>query len=232
MNPIILLIVAALCAMSGCSTGNPLKPGEAKMLSNATNGFASFVKQSENPSQSASQTYEETSTTERPLPARTEIVETTKRRDKSGAIVEQTKLMVLPEPTIEKTVTTRKAGTVVGASQRDTAREIGAVMRGMSGLIYLGAALLLLGVVSLFYPPLKLLVNSRTTSLAVAGVGIALILLPSLVADPRARIMFGIAGISGVVFVFLMVRNAQKQGWIDANKDGIHDHTQNPNKGV
>src|SRR5712671_5660622 len=67
-------------------------------------------------------------------------------------------------PSGEKQVITEKAATVVGASQKDTGREIAAKLSSLKGVVWLGVLVFLFGVASAVYPPLKLIVGSVTTS--------------------------------------------------------------------
>ena len=68
-------------------------------------------------------------------------------------------------PVVEREET--RAKTELGAAQKDTAREIGAKLASLKGIVWVGVALFIFGLASLFYPPLKLLIGSATTSLAV-----------------------------------------------------------------
>src|SRR6185436_7075741 len=152
-------------------TNRPLKPGGASIHSGmATNGapdFHSELKQPENPAQSATQNFERTTETELPLAAGTKVAESVTARDERGDPVTKERVLVLVEPTVQKTRVTEKAGTVIGAAQKDTAREIGVKLSSLKGMVWVGVALFVLGLASLFYPPLKLLIGSVTTSVAV-----------------------------------------------------------------
>lgn len=187
-----LILFFTLPLMSGCIV-RPLKPG---VSSTATGGLQASLKQSENPQQSSSQVVEETLTP-----------------------------IQFPSPPIGSNLppmaVTRRTTTTIGAAQKDTAREVGAYLRGMSGLMYIGAALLLFGVGSMFYPPLKALIGSTTTSMAIAAVGVALIALPSVIADPKIRIGMAVAVCAGIVYLYVHTRNAQKQGELNAIKEHI-----------
>ena len=88
------------------------------------------------------------------------------------------KTIVLAQPAVQKTRVTEKAGTVIGAAQKDTARELGAKLASLKGIVWVGVALFVFGLVSLVYPPLRLVVGSLTTSIAIAAGGVALMVLP------------------------------------------------------
>jgi hypothetical protein len=66
------------------------------------------------------------------------------------------KTMVLSQPAVQKTRVTEKAGTVLGAAQKDTAREIGAKLASLKGVVWIGVGLFVFGLVSLFYTHLEL----------------------------------------------------------------------------
>ena len=210
-----LYLVAAFVA--GCATNRPLKPGGASIHSGiATNGapeFRSELKQPENPAQSAAQNFERTTETELPLAAGTKVAETVTARDERGEPVTKEKVIVLAEPTIQKTRVTEKAGTVIGAAQKDTAREIGAKLSSLKGIVWLGAGLFVFGLASIFYPPLRVIIGSVTTSLAITGGGVALIVLPSLVVGNELLILGGVAVVVGAWF--LAHRHGRLRGMIE-----------------
>jgi hypothetical protein len=52
----------------------------------------------------------------------------------------------------------------LGAVQKDTAREVGAKLASLKGIVWVGVGLFLFGLASMFYPPLKLAIGSITTS--------------------------------------------------------------------
>ena len=151
------------------------------------------MKQPENPAKSASQTYERTTETELPLASGTRVMETVASREDRGQPVTREKSIVLAEPTVQKTRVTEKAGTVIGAAQKDTAREIGAKLSSLKGIVWLGAALFVFGLASLVWPPLRAIIGSVTTSLAISAGGIALMVLPTLVVGNELLILGGVA---------------------------------------
>jgi hypothetical protein len=52
-----------------------------------------------------------------------------------------------------------RATTELGAAQKDTARELSAKLASLKGIVWVGVALFLFGLATLFYPPLKLIVG-------------------------------------------------------------------------
>ena len=198
----------------------PLKPGAARIQSGvSTNGVRSFVsemKQPENPAQSAAQNYERTTETELPLAKGTQLHERYAHPDFNGDDLVSERTIVLAEPTTQKTRVIEKAGTVVGAAQKDTAREFGAKLASLKSVMWVGVGLFVFGLVSLFYPPLRVIIGSVTTSLAITAGGVALMILPSLVVGNELLILCGVAVAVGGWF--LAHRHGQLRGTVNANK--------------
>ena len=48
-----------------------------------------------------------------------------------------------------------RAKTELGAAQKDTARELSAKLASLKGIVWVGVALFLFGLASMFYPPLQ-----------------------------------------------------------------------------
>jgi len=89
---------------------------------------------------------------------------------------------------------------VIGAAQKDTAREMAAKLGSLKGVVWVGVLLFVFGAASAFYPPLKLIVGSVTTSAACCAAGIALIILPSLLVGHELLILSVGAGAVGIWF--------------------------------
>jgi|SRR6267142_1920105 len=85
--------------------------------------------------------------------------------------------------------TTERNEVSIGAAQKDTARALAAKLSSLKSVVWVGLLVFLFGVASLFYPPLKLIVGSVTTSAAACAAGIALIILPSLLVGHEILIM-------------------------------------------
>lgn len=141
-----------------------MKPGKSSITSERTT-----FQQSENPKTESTQTYEETVTR---LPAEQTVV---------------SRNLSFP------TITTKKVVTSIGPSQKDTAREIGAKLSSLKGVVWVGVLLFIFGAASAFYPPLKMIVGSVTTSAVACAAGLALIVLPSLIVGNELLIL-GVAG--------------------------------------
>ncbi len=85
------------------------------------------------------------------------------------------------------------------------------------GIVWVGVLVFLFGLATLFYPPLKLLVGSVTTSAAITVGGLALIVLPTLIVGNELLIMGGVAAAVGIWF--LAHRHGQLRGLVDASNN-------------
>ncbi len=70
----------------------------------------------------------------------------------------------------------------------------------LRGIVWVGVVLFLLGLATLFYPPLKLIVGSVTTSCAMIGGGLALMVLPSMIVGNELLIMGCVLGVVAIWF--------------------------------
>jgi hypothetical protein len=75
--------------------------------------------------------------------------------------------------------------------------------------------LFVFGLVSLFYPPLRAVIGSVTTSMAITGGGVALMILPTLVVGHEVLILSGVAVAVGGWF--LAHRHGQLRGALNAS---------------
>jgi hypothetical protein len=202
MKWIVCLLVVV--SVAGCAL-RPLKPGTARIQAGVgTNGVRSFVsemKQPENPAQAASQNYERTTETELPLAAGTRLTERTITAGEYGDQLVNEKEIFTAAATSQKTRVIERAGTMIGAAQKDTAREIGAKLASLKGVVWVGVGLFVFGLATLFYPPLRAIIGSVTTSLAITAGGVALMVLPSLIVGNELLILSGVAAIVGAWFL-------------------------------
>jgi len=111
---------------------------------------------------------------------------------------------------------TTRATTELGAAQKDTARELSAKLASLKGIIWVGVVVFLFGLATMFYPPLKLIIGSITTSAAITVGGLALIVLPTVIVGNELLIMGGVAVAVGLWF--LAHRHGQLRGLVDAGK--------------
>jgi hypothetical protein len=113
-------------------------------------------------------------------------------------------------PVVEREET--KARTELGAAQKDTARELGAKLSSLKGIVWVGVGLFVFGLASLVYPPLKVIVGSVTTSAALMLGGVALMVLPSMIVGNELLILGGVG--LGVGAWFLAHRHGQLRGLV------------------
>ncbi len=199
--------------LCGCAT-QPLKGGKATTLSKPTQGIEQSVVQSDNPAAVSRQDQETVRTRSYTVPtgSRLESGET------NGAAV----VVSAPMPVIEREET--RAKTELGAAQKDSARELGAKVASLKGIVWVGVAMFAFGLASMFYPPLKLLIGSVTTSAAITVGGLALMVLPTLIVGNELLILGGVGVAVGGWF--LAHRHGRLQGFVDANKNGVDDRVE------
>lgn len=111
-------------------------------------------------------------------------------------------------------VTEEKLATKIGASQKDTAREMGAKLASLKGVIWVGILLFVFGAASLVWPPLKAIVGSTTTSLVASAAGIALIALPSLIVGHEILILC--IGVGAVLAYWFAHRHGELRGKLNS----------------
>ena len=127
---------------------------------------------------------------------------------------------------MQKTRTVEKAGTTIGASQKDTARELGAKLSSLKGIVWVGVAMFLFGLATFAYPPLRALIGSVTTSAAITIGGLALMVLPTLIVGNELLILGGVGVAVGGWF--LAHRHGRLQALVDTNKNGVDDRLEAP----
>ncbi len=117
-----------------------------------------------------------------------------------------------PMPVVEREET--RAQTELGAAQKDTARELGAKLSSLKGIVWVGIGLFVFGLASLVYPPLKVVIGSVTTSAALMLGGVALMVLPTLLVGNELLILGAVA--LAVGGWFLAHRHGQLRGTVSA----------------
>ena len=116
-------------------------------------------------------------------------------------------------PVVEREET--HARTELGAAQKDTARELGAKLSSLKGIVWVGVGLFVFGVASLVWPPLKVVIGSVTTSAALMLGGLALMVLPSLIVGNELLILGGVGVAVGGWF--LAHRHGELRGLVAAS---------------
>lgn len=116
--------------------------------------------------------------------------------------------------------TTERVKTRIGAAQKDYVAETAAKLASMRPVMYVGILLVLFGLASLFWPLLKMIVGSTTTSVMCVVAGGALIVLPSLVVGNEILILC--VGVGAVALYWFSHRHGELRGAIrglDANSN-------------
>jgi len=199
MKKLILINSALALLLCGCGTA-PLKGGKATTRNLPTHGIEQTVVQSENPAQTSRQDQETVKTKSYTVPAGSRMEDTRVSADAGGVPVTNATALVIsaPMPVVEHEET--RAKTELGAAQKDTARELSAKLASLKGIVWVGVVVFLFGLTTLFYPPLRLIIGSVTTSVAIVGGGLALIVLPSLIVGNELLILAGVAAAVGLWF--------------------------------
>lgn len=223
MKTILLIVWVAL--LSGCANTKPLKGGKATTFSMPAQGIEQSVTQSDNPAQESRQDQETVRTRSYTVPTGSRIEEARVTTDATGAAFTNLQAVVVSAsmPVVEREET--RARTELGAAQKDTARELGAKLASLKGIVWVGVALFAFGLASMFYPPLKLLIGSVTTSAAMTAGGLVLMVLPTLVVGNELLILGGVG--LAVGGWFLAHRHGRLQGFMDANRNGVDDRLEN-----
>ncbi len=120
------------------------------------------------------------------------------------------------------------ASTELGAAQKDTARELTAKLASLKGIIWVGLATFLFGLGSLCWPPLQALIGSLTTSAAITVGGLALMILPTLVAGHELLILGAVVLL--VAAWFLAHRHGHLRGQLAAALSPNQKSKPNPKK--
>ena len=118
-----------------------------------------------------------------------------------------------PMPVVEREEA--RARTEHGAAQKDTARELGAKLSSLKGIVWVGVGMFVFGLASLVWPPLKAVIGSVTTSAALMLGGVALVVLPTLVVGNELLILGGVAVAVGAWF--LAHRHGHLRGMVAAS---------------
>ena len=233
-------VLAALAIMaSGCAATRPLKGGKAVTTPKPTGGVEQTLTQGENPSQATKQDQETIKVRTYTLPAGSRIEQsappaTTRpipSHSSHSAITPSdpepsgtTAALILSAPTqvVEREET--RAKTELGAAQKDTARELGAKLSSLKGIVWVGVGLFVFGLASLVYPPLKVVIGSVTTSAALMLGGVALMVLPTLVVGNELLILGAVA--LAVGGWFLAHRHGHLRGTVAATTGSSPAKTQ------
>ena len=223
---------------TGCAGPRPLKGGKAVTTRRPAGVIEQTLMQGENPAQATKQTQETVKVRTYTLPAGSRVEQSplpmppqpnyqpstlnlsTCRHPRPSPPSPRHSFqpstaftLSAPMPVIEREET--RAGTELGAAQKDTARELGAKLASLKGIVWVGVGLFVFGLASLVYPPLKVIIGSVTTSAALMLGGLALMVLPSLIVGNELLILGGVA--IAVGGWFLAHRHGQLRGTVAAS---------------
>ena len=207
-----LLVVTAMLA--GCAMG-PLKGGHATTRQ-AAGAIDQNIVQSDNPAQASRQNQETERTKSYTVPAGSRMVESHVSTAAGGAAITNASALVISGPMSVTEHEATRATSELGAAQKDTARELSAKLASLKGIVWVGVAMFLFGLASMFYPPLKLVIGSVTTSIAILVGGIALMVLPTMIVGNELLIFGGVG--AGVGLWFFAHRHGQLRGLVEAAK--------------
>ena len=224
---------ALALAATGCARPRPLKGGSAVTTRKPTGIVEQTLVQGENPAQATKQDQETIKVRTYTVPAGSRIDQS----QPSGAVSARpstinsqsinhqpsplapltsslppqpsaTFVLSAPIPVVEREETHSR--TELGAAQKDVAREVGAKLASLKGIVWVGIGLFVFGLASLVYPPLKVVVGSVTTSAALMLGGVALMVLPSLIVGNELLLLGAVA--LSVSAWFLAHRHGQLRG--------------------
>ena len=229
--------LCAGCALallaSGCAGPRPLKGGKAAITRKPAGVVEQTVVQGENAAQPSNQNQETVKVRSFTVPAGSRVEASpaqstppaqpapapsasqppsTLNSQPSTAYI-----LSAPMPVIEREET--RAKTELGAAQKDTGRDLAAKLSSLKGIVWVGVGLFIFGLASLVYPPLKLIVASVTTSVALMLGGVALIVLPTMLVGNELLIL-GAVGLA-VGAWFLAHRHGQLSGIVAASRPSL-----------
>ena len=226
--------------VTGCAGSRPLKGGRAVTTRKPAGIVEQTLVQGENPAQATKQDQESIKVRTFTVPAgsrveqslneecgvqsaegqKAEAVNASPQRSTLNSQPSTTTchpstsfVLSAPMPVVEREET--KARTELGAAQKDTARELGAKLSSLKGIVWVGVGLFVFGLASLVYPPLKVVIGSVTTSTALMLGGVALMVLPSLIVGNELLILGGVGVAVGGWF--LAHRHGQLRGVVAAS---------------
>jgi hypothetical protein len=245
LNSLLCAWLALALLLTGCVAPRPLKGGRAVTTRKAAGVIEQTIVQSENPSHASKQTQETVKVRTYTVPTGSRVEQSLnaecgvrsaegRKAQALNASPQQSTInsqpinsppstfnsppstafiVSAPMPVVEREET--RAATELGAAQKDTARELGAKLASLKGIVWVGVGLFVFGLASLVYPPLKLVIGSVTTSAALMLGGVALMVLPSLVVGNELLILGGVA--LAVGGWFLAHRHGQLSGIVAAS---------------
>jgi len=182
--------VAVLALALGCETFNPQDGGESE-VARGTN--VTRLKQSQNPKAPSRQTTDSQHEIEESWAPGSTIFE----KLPTG---ETNRIIYLPFGGNRETKIRDRTETQIGAAQKDEGRELAARLAGMKPIMWGGVALVALGLAS-FTPWLRPIFGSVTTSLVFLAGGLALMVVPNIIAGNEILILCIVIGLVAAWFL-------------------------------
>ena len=213
MKPLLAIIALAV---GGCATFKPLAGGgTGATLGGLMAPTSATLKQPQNPETASTQVIKRTESRtygKAPSPRRAP-------QSYAPSVLPQVEANPAPE-VITETVTEEVTSTV-GASQKDTSREIAAKMASMRPVQMFGVLLLVVAA-AMFHPIVKGFVGAgKDMQMWVAVAGLVCVFGPQLLAGNERMLLIG--AMLGLAGLYLSTRLSYKNGLLDANKNGIPD---------
>lgn len=118
-----------------------------------------------------------------------------------------------------KTDSTLKSGETeirIGASQKDVTREAAAKLASLRPVMFVGIFVFLFGIASAFWPPLRLIVGSITTSAVIAAAGLVMIILPTFLVGNELLILA--VALGGTALYWFSHRHGKVRGELESWK--------------
>jgi hypothetical protein len=205
---VIFLSGLLFCA---CSGPRPLHGGRALTTATPSGTLTQSLAQSDNPAQVTRQTQDtiHTRTYALPWPPPDDALATQHAPRTTPSAPRNTPYSPPSTPSLQYSNTPfllaerseTHATTELGAAQRDTGRELAAKLGSLRGMVWVGVGLFVFGLASLFWPPLRAIIGSVTTSVVMALGGVALMILPTLVVGNELLILGGVGATVGAWFL-------------------------------
>ena len=241
--------MALALLVTGCAGPRPLKGGKAVVTRTPGGSVQQTLTQSENPAQATKQEQESVKVRTFVVPAgsrvsaecgvrtcaesareaarRSSCTHPSTLNSQPSAIIHppsSTFVLSGPMPVTEREETRER--TELGAAQKDMAREVGAKLASLKGIVWVGVGLFVFGLASLVWPPLKAVIGSVTTSAALMLGGVALMVLPSLIVGNELLIL-GVVGLA-VGGWFLAHRHGELRGSLKSQVSSLKSGASSP----
>lgn len=201
-----------LLLAAGCITPKPQKGGGVTTtLGGGEAASVTNIQGPDNPKTPTRQTIEKT--TERefiPQPAASPSAP----RTSSDALAQAAAQAMPHVAALLRETISEKSTVELGVAQKDTARELGARLANMRGVMWVGVLLLIGG------PVVGIKMGWLTNGLIAGAVGLLLIILSTVI--PGNEAWFGLAGL----LILPLVGYVYYRSQYDANKDGVPDRLQ------